>query len=329
MRAALIFALLLRLAGAQSPASVNCAGADLSRLKTYTYVSPDGIDSDSCGQSPVSACKTIQQGINNCKGDNCGVLVRYGVYGSGATTVRLADGISLYGSCSFDGSDRKYRSTVLGRPAISANGINQPTTIYGFVVYAESGGNPGEASVAVTVANSSGLRLSDDVLASGTGGTGEHGSAVAGNTGGSGKPPVDNAGGAGGAACPANPPPGSIGKGGYGADFQQLHSSWCFAFCKCVNNNYPASVGKNGENSGDVAGGIGGPRAGSGCFCDEGGRTAGNGPPGPLERQGPVTLAPAVLVRLALAAATAMTKGSVTKKNWALTGRRDKKENHS
>ncbi len=137
----------------------------------------------------------------------------------------------------------------------------------------------------MTVADSPGLRLSDDVLASGTGGAGEQGSAVAGDTGGSGKPPVANAGGAGGAACPANPPPGPIGKGGYGADFQQLYSSGCFIRCKCDNNNYPASVGKNGENSGNVLGGTGGPRAGPGCFCD-GGRTAGNGPAGQDGRSG-------------------------------------------
>ena len=283
--AILLLSFVVHPVGARPPASVSCAGADLSNLNTFIYVSVTGGDSDSCGKNPASACKTISQGIKNCKTNGCNVLVRYGVYGSVATTVRLADGVSLYGSCSFDGSDRKYRSTLLGRPAISADGINQPTMIHGFVIYGESGGNPGEASVAVTVANSSGLRLSDDVLASGTGGAGEQGSAVAGDTGGSGKPPVANAGGAGGAACPANPPPGPIGKGGYGADFQQLYSSGCFIRCKCDNNNYPASVGKNGENSGNVLGGTGGPRAGPGCFCD-GGRTAGNGPAGQDGRSG-------------------------------------------
>lgn len=279
--AILLLSFVVHPVGAQPPASVNCAGADLSNLNTFIYVSVTGGDSNNCGQSSASACKTIQQGIKNCKTNGCNVLVRYGVYGSGsvADTVQLVDGISLYGSCTFDGSNPRYRSTVLGRPAITANGINKPTTVNGFVIFGGSGAGPGDASVAVSVANSSGLGLSYDVLASGAGRAGEHGSTVAGGSGGTGKSPIGNQGGVGGAACPANPPPGTTGKGGHGADFQQLYSSGCFIFCKCENNNYPASLGKNGEKSGDVPGGIGGPRGTAGCFC-EGGRTASNGPTG-------------------------------------------------
>lgn len=154
-RLILIFPLLLQLSEAQPPATVSCAGADFSSLKSFIYVSPEGIHSDSCGQSPTTACKTIQRGVNNCKGDGCGVLVRYGVYSS-AAPVQLADGVSLYGSCTFDGIERKYRSTVLGRPAISANNISRPTLVYGFVMIGADA-SAGEASIAMAASNSKGL----------------------------------------------------------------------------------------------------------------------------------------------------------------------------
>ncbi len=277
--AIVLLSLVVHPVGAQPPASVSCADADLSKLNTFVYVSVTGVDSNNCGQSSASACKTIQQGITNCKTGGCNVLVRYGVYDSVANTVQLADGISLYGSCTFDGSNRRYRSTLIGRPAITATGMNKPTIVNGFVIFGASGASPGDASVAVNVANSSGLVLSYDVLASGAGEAGEHGSTAGGGSGGTGRSPVVNRGGAGGDSCPAAPPTGPTGKGGNGADFQQLFSSGCFIFCKCENNNYPASLGKNGENSGDVPGGIGGARGAPGCFC-QGGRTAGNGPRG-------------------------------------------------
>ncbi len=101
--AILLLSFVVHPVGARPPASVSCAGADLSNLNTFIYVSVTGgdPDSDSCGKNPASACKTISQGIKNCKTNGCNVLVRYGVYGSVAETVQLADGVSLYGSCSF------------------------------------------------------------------------------------------------------------------------------------------------------------------------------------------------------------------------------------
>jgi hypothetical protein len=274
----LLFALLLPLAEAQPPDAVNCAGADLSNVQSVVYVSPDGADSGTCGQNPASACKTIQRGINNCKGDNCGTLVRYGVYGP-AASVQLVNGVSVYGSCVFDGSERKYRSTVLGRPAISANNISKTTILSGFVIMGTDAG-AGQASVAMTVSNSTGLALNHNVLASGRGGNGNAGVYADGARGGDGNRANGNTGGAGGGACPANPPTGTAGLGGKGADFKSIRSSGCFALCNCENNNYPNSVGKNGESSGNVLGGGGGERGKDGCDCGYFVGDSGDGPRG-------------------------------------------------
>jgi hypothetical protein len=201
----------LLIAAERAPAAmVSCAGADLSKLVTAIYVSPEGNDSAGCGQQPGLACKTIQQGIRNCEGDGCGVVVRYGVYQLPAP-LELADGISVYGSCVFDGTQRRYRSMILGRPAIRANNINKPTTLHGFVILGTSAANPNEASIAVTVSNSKGLMLSHDVLASGKGGNGSNGGSTNGLSGASGGFASGNSGGAGGRACPSSPPPGSTG----------------------------------------------------------------------------------------------------------------------
>ncbi len=285
---ALLLALLLQMAAQYAAAAaVSCAGADLSKLQSAVSVSPEGIDSSSCGQGTGSPCKTIQQAINNCKGESCGVLVRYGSYNVSAA-VQLADGVSVYGSCVFNGVDNKYRSTILGRPAVRANNINKPTTLYGFVILGTSASSPGEASVAMVISNSKGLTLSLDVVASGKGGNGSSGTSVNGFSGAGGGFTTGNSGGAGGRACPTSPPPGITGEGGRGADFQQLASSGCFVNCNCTNNNYPASIGKAGQDSGGARGGNGGERGGSGCICEgRSGGTSGDGPTGANGNPGP------------------------------------------
>lgn len=254
---------------------INCAGADLSGLPSAVYVSPQGTDSDSCGQSVTSPCKTIQQGINNCRGDGCGVLVRYGVYDG--TPVFLADGVSLYGSCIFDETPYRYRSTVIGRPAMRANGIKKPTKVYGFVILGRSAISAGEGVSAITVSDSTGLILGHDVVASGKGGDGAPGTVTStGGRGSSGQQPSGNTGGAGGKACSSNPPTDSRGQGGKGADYQQVASSGCnLGGCKCTNNNY--SVAENGNASGTILGGIGGAKGDFGSDCEWVDRNAGAG----------------------------------------------------
>ncbi|HKA54359.1 MAG TPA: hypothetical protein VKJ47_11925, partial [Candidatus Binatia bacterium] len=75
---------------------VTCGVADLSGLRRQIYVSPQGNDITGCGATAAGACKTIQQGIENCSGSGCGVLVRYGLYPL-STPIALADGVSVYG----------------------------------------------------------------------------------------------------------------------------------------------------------------------------------------------------------------------------------------
>jgi len=208
--------------------TVTCGDADLSKLTSLVYVSPQGNDSSSCGQNVGSPCKTIQQGITNCRGEGCAVLVRYGVYAL-AAPVQLADGISLYGSCIFDETSFKYRSMIVGRPALRASDIKKPTTLYGFVIVGSNAANAGEASLAMVISNSTGLVLGKDVLTSGKGGNGGSGGSTTGEIGGYGGYAIGNSGGAGGRACPSNPPPGSTGEGGRGADFQQLASSGAYS----------------------------------------------------------------------------------------------------
>jgi hypothetical protein len=269
---------LLLLVSANSAFAVeaNCAGADLSKLASVVYVSPQGADSANCGQNATAPCKTIQQGITNCHGDACGVLVRYGTYNVTAP-VQLVDGVSLYGSCIFDEMPYRYRSMIVGRPAVRAENIKKLTTLYGFVILGSSPGNAGEASVALLLTNSTGLTLSHDVIASGKGANGAIGTSRNGSTGGYGRYSSSNSGGAGGKACNANTPLNSPGDGGKGADYQQLASSGCFALCKCDNNNYPASLGQKGQSSGTVEGGGGAGRGGAGCMCDPNGGNAGEG----------------------------------------------------
>ncbi|MBV8863812.1 MAG: hypothetical protein JO210_00260, partial [Acidobacteriaceae bacterium] len=259
-------------------AAVRCADADLSKLAKLVYVSPLGNDGNGCGQSETSPCKTIQQGITNCSGEGCGVLVRYGVYNTG-NPLNLADGVGLYGSCIFDETSYQYRSTIMGNPAIQAKAIKKPTVIQGFVILGSSAVHTGEASVALVVSDSNGLILRQDVLASGKGGNGGNGNTPSAGSGGAGRgAPTGVSGGAGGSACFLNPPPGSTGKGGKGADRQQVHSQWGIApKATCTNNNYPASLAEAGQPSGAVSGGAGGDRGSAGCACSGGGGDAGNG----------------------------------------------------
>ena len=253
-------------------ATVRCANADLSQLVKVVYVSPQGNDVVGCGQTATSPCKTIQQGIANCSGASCGVLVRYGEYGTG-NAINVADGISLYGSCVFDGTPYRYRSTIIGNPAIQANGVNKPTVIDGFVILGSNAVNAGDASVAFTVSNSAGLVLRENVIASGKGGNGANGSTPSAGAGQLGVIGNASTGGAGGLACASNPPSGSTGRGGKGADTRPISSSCNIprGVCDCSERrDGPVSTGANGVNSSSVLGGVGGPPGLPGCACNDG-----------------------------------------------------------
>jgi hypothetical protein len=266
-----VFLLVLFSIQNRATPAVRCAGADPPRLPKVVYVSPEGSDKGDCGQSTASPCKTIQQGIENCNVQNCGVLVRYGTYNTGKP-IDVHDGVSLYGSCVFDETTMyRYRSTIIGNPAIQANGINKPTVLEGFVILGSAAVNPGQASVAVTVINSTGLVLRKNVIASGQGGKGGNGNTPAAGSGESGLSGNSTIGGAGGRACVSNPPPNGLGSGGKGANLRPITST-CDVFtglCTTCNDRpeAPRPVGANGASSGSIPGGAGGGPGTPGCSC--------------------------------------------------------------
>ena len=121
--------------------------------------------------------------------------------------------------------------------------------------------------------------------------------------------PVGNTGGASGAACGG----GAAGGGGKGADYNQLSSWGCFAYCKCKTNN--DSHGETGAFSGAAKGGVGGGIGASGCACDDGNpwKDAADGPPGSAGLAGACGGNGAV--------ANANVWGSFKDGNWAKTDR--------
>ena len=50
---------------ARAPGAAVCSNADLSDVKTAVHVAPDGVHSAACGSASATACKTVQQGIDN------------------------------------------------------------------------------------------------------------------------------------------------------------------------------------------------------------------------------------------------------------------------
>jgi hypothetical protein len=218
--------LCLGLSAGKQGVSLTCAQVQPPAYDTSIQVSPTGSDSDTCG-SGEAPCQTIQQGIYRCAASKsaCAVFVRYGSY-SLASPVNLANGVDVYGSCVFDESDPRYRTIATGSPAFAANGINTKTLLDGFVIVGADATQPGQASIAMTVTNSSGLTIHRSILASGKGGDGFSPAAVDGTSGEGGSGPRLNTGGGGGRACAANPT--SIGMGGQGADFQQVYSYTCW-----------------------------------------------------------------------------------------------------
>jgi len=223
--------------------ALTCAQTQPPAYNASVYVSPTGADNDACG-TMEAPCQTIQKGIDRCSANSkngCAVFVRYGLY-SHANPVNLASGVDVYGSCIFDESDSRYRTIVTGSPAFTASGINTKTLLEGFVIMGSDASQPGQTSVAMTIANSTGLAITRSILASGKGGNGSSPAAVDGTVGENGSGPQGNTGGPGGRACAVNPT--TVGMGGQGADFQQVYSYTCILGCTCENINSPNSMGR-------------------------------------------------------------------------------------
>ena len=164
--------------GAEAPkAAALCGVADSSTVPQAVFVSTTGSDDSGCGTSTASACQSLQQGIDNCAAPGCAVFVRHGLYATRAT-IKLRDGISVHGSCRFDGeADRRYRTVINaaptpGTPAVGADGVNSPTLLDGIVVIGKDETAGGSASIAVAVSNSKGLTLTRTVIVAGRGGDG-------------------------------------------------------------------------------------------------------------------------------------------------------------
>jgi hypothetical protein len=255
------------------------------------YVSTQGTDGPSCGASGAP-CKTIQQGVAQCSAPGCGVVVRFGLYKTAEAAAPLPDrivvkdGVSIFGSCRFEGdADGKYWTVVQapddGEPGLTASGINSATVVQGLFVKASDAKTAGKASIAATVSGSSGLVLRNVHLASARGADGAPGATPGdADVGEWGYPALGDTGGGGGSACYSNPPPNQTGSGGKGADIQQVYSHVCIIWCYCDNNNYPNSVGQPGMSSGSIGGGGGGGRGSDGCGCNNNTGNAGDGPPG-------------------------------------------------
>ena len=279
--------------GAEPPPGAVCSGANSSAARQAVYVAARGVDGNACGTTTASACKTLQQGIDNCSAPGCAVFVRHGLYPS-AATIKLRDGVSVYGGCRFDGEpDGKYRTIVdakpaAGTPAVSADGVNSPTAFDSIVVMGKNETADGAASIVMAVSNSKGLALKRSVFVAGRGGDGGHGAtpavAASGQTGSSadiGAGFVPGGQGPGGPSCDA----GGAGAGGDGSAWQQNVVTSCGGFsCDC--NASGGRIGSDGGRSGPVLGGGGGGPGTQGSACWEGvirqglGGQGGGGGPG-------------------------------------------------
>jgi hypothetical protein len=158
-----------------APPAAVCPGVDVAALRAL-YVSPQGSDEGMCGAyGSGGPCKTIAFALTVA--DTFGyqaIVLQHGLYQT-TETIDLKGGVSLYGSCLFDGEpDRKYRTTIQaspapGTPAISADAVN--VTVSGLVVIAKDEAANGTASIAMTAGNAS-VTLGRTVFVAGKGGPG-------------------------------------------------------------------------------------------------------------------------------------------------------------
>ncbi len=262
----------------ESGRGVYCAG-DTSVVKTAIYVAPYGTDSASCGRTAELPCASIQRGIDNCTQAGCGLLVRHGLYRTTAT-ISLKDGVSIFGSCSFNGAPdensaaARYRTVIEaspapGSPALNGDGINRPTFVWNLVIVGKDEtetGVSGIASIVMAASHSRGITMAFSTLVAGKGGPGINGRSFPGGSGGPGLNSSNSMdGGPGGRACSAAPT-GGPGNGGKGGDWQFFETYDCgLYYCGCTGVG--DTTGKRGNDSGPVRGGVGGGPGGQGCGC--------------------------------------------------------------
>ena len=260
----------------QPPAAI-CSGANSSLARQAVYVAAQGTDGSGCGTSAALACKTLQQGIDNCSAPGCAVFVRHGLYPIGAT-IKLRDGVSVYGGCLFDGEpDRRYRTVIdadtgshSATPAVSADGVNSATAFDSIVVMGTEQ-LPNTASIAMAVSNSKGLTLARLVLVAGKvfgSGTAVPPTAPIAQNGGGGDTRFFTPPGGQGPGGPSCAPDGVAGRGGDGAARRTNTLSDCSVLsCDCIESG--GLRGSNGSATGSIPGGAGGASGTQGYACYE------------------------------------------------------------
>ena len=267
--------------------SWSCGSADLSALKSRIYVATQGSDSDSCGATPATACKTIAHGLERCSPSGCGVLVQWGEY-SPAGSLALREGVDLYGGCLPHSQSRPdYFSVILapagGQPAVTASGINAATRLQGFQLVGSSVPQAnGAPSVALLVSASAGLTVASTEVIANTGGAGANGSDGANGTAGG------NASGRSAGSVSACTNTG----GGTGAVKEEVSVDVRFAdfTCKpsCSANNCWGYSGAPGSTGKWAGGGQWGNGNCAECAISRGetGKTGGNGDNGVCGNKG-------------------------------------------
>lgn len=159
----------------------SCGSADLGQLTSAVYVTPAGSDSNTCGSTVATACKTIAQGLSNCPASGCGVLVGYGQYPL-AASLALREGVNVYGGCMAPEQPGTNLLSLIqappgGVPAVSANGLSAATLLQNFKVLASPALASGTASVAMQVNNSPGLSVLNSEIYAAQGRVGANGAA--------------------------------------------------------------------------------------------------------------------------------------------------------
>jgi hypothetical protein len=179
------------------------------------YVSPSGNDNDA-GTCALPV-KTIQAAINKAAPLGGNVAVMAGVYMEGSTIV-LANGVSVLGGFAPDCSrpESGVSAILVAQPkAMSAIGINTPTTLDLLTIQGADNPTPGGSAYGIVVVNSSSLLIQRSTIIAGHGGDGQNG--VTGAPGGTGNN-GGNASGPSAGAAGSSPAGATGGKGGAGVN---------------------------------------------------------------------------------------------------------------
>ncbi len=177
------------------------------------YVSNNsGVDNSTCG-TLNSHCKTITQGITNCTGSVCNVLVEYGQYTTPTTgSVNLKTGTNIFGGF-YNGQPTAYQSVITlntsatdgTHPTIWGNNVGGTIIIANFIINGTQTTGANRASMVMQLNNCANVQLDNVNINAVSGGTGSKGTdAIKGNNGGAGGGGGSSGGTSGVSAHPNN-----------------------------------------------------------------------------------------------------------------------------